>query len=230
MKKNYEGWFDFIHRNFKPGTSTDIAIHIEKEARKQGFMPDNKNIRAKVRQILPIATGNGPSTRKVIWNAFWYDSSKKWYYLPYDLILSQETLSLDSLKEVNERKDTGATITTTSPKDKAIKHSQLLKIIRDYAVAQGYEAEPEKDGIDLLVKKNEKYIINEVKAYKNSIYIAVGQVQFYKYSLMKRYSLESDKISKLNIVGDFVLDQKFEGFLDMLNINYININNIKEMF
>ena len=224
----YEGWLDFIIRNFKSGRVTDIASHIENEANKQGYGSKNKNIQAKVRQILPESTHNGPSkTRVKNRDIFWYDKSDKTYHLKSKMNKFVE-LSLDNTKEVKTSKGSGETISITTPKDKSKKHNDLLKIITDYAREMGFDAQPEKDNIDLLMKKDDKYIINEVKTYKNSIYVAVGQVQYYKYKLMNLYPKQTSLgVATLNIVGDFELPKKFEGFLKSLNINYLNVNEFK---
>ena len=49
-------WIEFILDNFKPGTATEVAKHIERCAREQNYRPHNFHKMAKVFQILPEHT------------------------------------------------------------------------------------------------------------------------------------------------------------------------------
>ena len=226
---NEKPWLEFILENFKPGTATEVAEHIEKCAEEQGYRVTNKNKKAKVFQILPEWT---PGMSKKRHKGQLFVNINGIYDL-YENHSIQTTLTLNSTKQVNLSENTfGEKISIETPKDKSIKHNDLLKLIKDYADKHNIESEPEKEFIDLLAKKDDKWIINEVKTYENSIFVAVGQVQFYRWNLKDKYKLENPDFI-LNIIGDFELKPKFVGFLKDININYINASNqenIKEIF
>lgn len=230
MKQQYENWLDFLVKNFKPGTATEISKHIAEEARKQNFMPNNKSIEAKVRQLLPMYTPGmfkeSTKSRKLIAPIFININGI------YDFAGNHQTpqLVLNKHKKVSTRTDDGTILDIKVPKDKGVKHNDILETIRKYADEYGYDFEPEKENIDLLVKNNSKYSINEVKSYKDSIFVAVGQVQFYKFNLIETFKINASDISALNIIGDFELPSKFVKFLKELNINYFNVKNDKIEF
>lgn len=227
----YEQWLKFIIDNFQPGKVKDISEHILKLAREKGLGKNytDISIKAKVRQILPEWTPGKSDKRK---KGKLFININGIYYLYEDHSI-QTTLTLNSAKQVNLSENTlGEKISIETPKDKSIKHNDLLKLIKDYADEHNIESEPEKEFIDLLAKKDDKWIINEVKTYENSIFVAVGQVQFYRWNLKDKYKLENPDFI-LNIIGDFELKPKFIGFLKDININYINASNqenIKEIF
>lgn len=246
MEKDELSWFEFILENFKSGTATEIAIHIEKMAKQKKYKLKNRNVRATVFKILPERTPGRfkpDSIRKnIISETFYYDDETKVYHLKSDWYKKEsEHYKQQYHKQLKithkpfmPRKHSGEKISVETPKDKSKQHDEIMKKLYDYAWSNGYEAEQEKENIDFLMKTNdssgnEKWIINEVKSYKNSIYTAVGQLQWYKYSLLKEYpTINKSNISMLNIVGNFDLESKFKGFLDELKINYIKIEKIKD--
>lgn len=217
------------------GTATEIANHIENIAKLKNYRPTNKNVKAKVFQILPERTPGRikqNSDRKYISDTFHYDTETKTYHLAgiwFQAKLHQLELQV---KPFIPRKHSGEKISIETPKDKSKQHDEILKKLYDYARDKNYTFEHEKENIDLLMKSvddggNEKWIINEVKSYKNSIYTAVGQIQWYKFKLMTNYkNVTSKNIAMLNIVGNFNLDPQHKKFLDELKINYINIKEI----
>ena len=231
-EEKYDGWLDFIVQNFIPGTATTIAKHIELKAREESYKPNNKNVRSKVRQILPEHSGKtNPKVgegRKIKSSTFLYKEETSSYYLTSDFVLNLEVKT----NEFNRNtKVSGEKITIETPKDKTSEHNKIVELIQKYATDNNMEAMAEaEDNIDLLIKKDDMYSINEVKTYKNSIYTAVGQVQYYKYRLITKYgNINMENIHSLNIVGNFELDKKFKGFLESLNIKYINYHDFEKM-
>lgn len=241
MKKQQKGWLQFIIDNFEPGTTKEICEHIRIQARLQGYGDDNNTIDATVRRILPEYTPGRfkpTSKRKLHGNVFFYENETKRYYLAADLLYQlkrpKTELKLES-KAFRPRDHSEEVINIETAKDKSKTHEEIVKTVHEYAMAQGYITNPGQDNIDLLLEKKEndqsKFIINEIKSYSGSIYTAVGQVQWYKYDLLQKYSnITIDNIAMLNIIGNFKLNPKYKGFLKELKINYVNIDEIKNIF
>ena len=227
MKK--ETWADFIKRHFITGRVKDISLHIEKMAKEENFNQNNKTIHATVEHVLPVSTPDAPitSTRQQVRDYFRYDKETKMYRLKTNA--DKSVLFLNNSKKVKTSTSNGEKIEIKTLKDKSKKHNDLLKRITEYARKNGYVAEPEKNNVDLILLKNDKYTMIEVKTYENSIYLASGQILFYKFIMNKLFEDQKNlKEATLNIVGNFELPDKFSGFLETLDIHYFNEEEFKK--
>lgn len=214
-------WIDFILANFKSGTATEIAKHIEKVANEKGYKPNNHTKIFSVFRLLP------EHSRGVIRPGS--DRKEKEHYFIningiYDLkdsVIKNNTLVLNKDKKISlNLNNPDEKIEIEVQKNKSTTHNKMLLVLKRYMEHNDIDHEVEYKNIDLVTSVNNQIDIYEVKSYKGSEYMAIGQLLFYKSQLNVIFP---NKNIKMHFIVPYDQNDKFTNIFNILNIKHTNI-------